>query len=65
MSIITILVVLILIGLLFWAVRTLGAAFGVPSPVLQVAYVFLVVLCVLWLLSAFGLLPGPAIRITP
>ena len=65
MSIIGILVVLLLIGVLFWAVRTIGAAFAVPPPVLQVIYVLLVVLCVLWLLQAFGLLGGTPIRLVP
>jgi hypothetical protein len=66
MSIIGLIVFLIVVGLLFWVVRTLGGAFGIPAPIIQVLYVVLVVICVLWLLSAFGLMgSGPTLRLTP
>ena len=58
MSIVSLLVVLIIIGLLFWAVRAIAAAFGVPAPIVTVIYVLLVLIVVLWLLQAFGLLSG-------
>ncbi len=64
MSIITLLVALILIGLLFWASRAIGAAFSIPAPIMTVIQVFLVVIVVLWLLQAFGLMTaGPVLRL--
>jgi hypothetical protein len=64
MSIIGLIVFLIVVGLLFWVVRTLSGAFGIPAPIVQVLYVVLVVICVLWLLSAFGLMgSGPVLRL--
>jgi hypothetical protein len=66
MSIIEILVMVLLVGLLFWGVRTIGAAFGIPAPFLQVLYVILVVACVLILLRNFGLIGGgPTLKLTP
>jgi hypothetical protein len=49
---------LVLIALLVWAVPKLLAAIGVPGNVATVIYVGLVVLIVLWLLSAFGVMPS-------
>jgi hypothetical protein len=58
MTIISLLVFLIIIGLLFWAVRALSAAFSIPAPISTVIQVVLVVICVLWLLQMFGLVGG-------
>jgi hypothetical protein len=64
MSIVGLIVFLIIVGLLFWVVRALSGAFGIPAPIVQVIYVILVVVCVLWLLSAFGLMgSGPVLRV--
>lgn len=64
MSIIGLLVALILIGLVFWAVRALGAAFGIPQPVITVITVVLVIIVVLWLLQSLGVLSGgPILRL--
>jgi hypothetical protein len=64
MSLISLLVFLIVFGLLFWVVRTLGASFGLPAQILQVIYVLLVVVAVLALLQAFGLLGDmPSLRV--
>mgnify|MGYP001585007682 FL=1 len=59
MSLVTIFVALVLIALLVWAVPKLLAAIAVPPNVSTVIYVGLVVLIVLWLLSAVfpGALP--------
>jgi hypothetical protein len=54
MNIIGILIALIIICVLFWAVRALMGAFGIGDPIATVVYVVFVVLVVLWLLSAFG-----------
>ena len=58
MNLIGLLVALIIIGVVFWAVRALAAAFSIPAPIVTVIYVLLVVVALLWLLSAFGLIGG-------
>ncbi len=54
MSLIGILVALIIIGVLFWAVRALLGAFAIGDPIATVVQVILVVLVILWLVSALG-----------
>jgi hypothetical protein len=63
MTILGLLVALILIGLLFLAVRTIAAAFGIPQPIVAVIYVVLVILVVVWLLQALGLGGLPNLRL--
>jgi hypothetical protein len=64
MSLIGLLVALILIGLAFWAVRAICAAFAVPPQIAVVIQVVLVIMVVLWLLQALGLWTGgPSIRV--
>lgn len=64
MDIIGLLVALILIGLLFWGVRAIAAAFSIPPPIVTVIYVLLVIVVVLWLLQSIGgLSGGPVFRI--
>lgn len=64
MSILSLLIALILIGLCFWAVRALGGAFGIPAPIIVVIQVVLVILVVLWLLGQLGgLSGGPTLRL--
>jgi hypothetical protein len=64
MSIVSLIVFLVLVGVLFWVVRTLSATFGVPAQVTQVLYVLLVIVAVLYLLQGFGLIEGsPPLRI--
>jgi uncharacterized membrane protein len=64
MDIISILVFLIIVGLVFWAVRALAGAFGIPAPIVTVIYVFLVVFIVLYMLQALGLWTGgPVLRL--
>lgn len=58
MSILSLLVFLIVVALIFWAVRAIAAALEIPSPIVQVIYVLLVVLVILYLLQALGLLSG-------
>ena len=43
-------VFLVIAGLLFWAVRALCGAFGIPQPIQTVITVVLVVICVVALL---------------
>jgi hypothetical protein len=56
--IITVIVFLVIVGLLFWAVRTLAPTFGIPPQITNVLLVILVVIVVLWLLQATGLWSG-------
>jgi hypothetical protein len=64
MSLIGLLVALIIIGVMFWAIRALSAAFGIPQPIVTVLYVILVVLVVIWLLGALGAGTGlPELRL--
>ncbi len=58
MDIVTLLVGLIIIALLFWAVRALLGAFGIGDPIATVVYVLMVVIVILWLL---GLVSGSPI----
>lgn len=62
MSILALIVFLVLVGLAFWVVNTLGSAYGIPSPVLVTIQVLLVVLAVFYLLQAFGVGTGPMLR---
>ncbi len=62
MSLIGLFVALVLIALVVWAVPQLLSAIGVPPNVATVIYVGLVVLVVLWVVSAvFGY--GPPLRL--
>jgi hypothetical protein len=54
MNVIGLLLTLVVIGLIFWAVRTLMAAFGIGDPIASVVYVILVVFVVLWLVQTLG-----------
>ncbi len=54
MDIIGLLIFLIIIGVLFWAVRALSAAFGIPQPIQTVIVVLLVVIVIIYLLQAIG-----------
>ena len=54
MNIIGLLLTLIVIGLIFWAVRALMGAFGIGDPIATVVYVILVVFVVLWLIQTLG-----------
>jgi hypothetical protein len=55
MDIFSLLALLIIVGLAFWAVKALSGAFGIPPPIVTVIQVILVVIVVLFLLRAFGL----------
>jgi uncharacterized membrane protein YwzB len=58
MSLIGIIVFLIILGVIFWAVRSLSGAFGIPAPIVTVIYVLLVVFACLYLLSSLGYIGG-------
>ncbi len=63
MSIIGLLIALVVICLLWYAVTRILAAFGVGDPIATLVKVVLVILVVLWLLSAFGFVGGPVLRL--
>jgi hypothetical protein len=51
-------VVLILLGLAFWAIGQLAGAFGIPAPIVTMLHVLLVVIFVLYLLRWIGVVGG-------
>jgi len=51
----TLVVVIVVLGLAYWAVHRIVEAFGLPAPVLTLADVVLVIAGVLYLLKVFGL----------
>ena len=59
-SIISIIVILLVVGLLLWALNSLPM---IDGNMKQIAYVLIVVLAVLWLLQSLGLLGGTRIGI--
>jgi uncharacterized membrane protein (DUF2068 family) len=64
MDIVSLLVFLIVIGLAFWAVRTIAGAFVVPAAIVTLVHVALVIYAVLWLLESLGLWNGgPSLRL--
>jgi len=54
MSILALLIYLIIICIVFWAVRMLLAAFGIGDPIKTVVYVIMVVLVLIALLQLLG-----------
>lgn len=54
---IELLVVLVIIGFVFWALRALSGALGIPEQLVTVIYVLLVLVFLLYVLRLFGLLP--------
>lgn len=52
MTLVSLLLALIIILLIFWAVRALLTAFGIGDPIATVVYVLLVVVVIFWLLGA-------------
>jgi len=54
MDLIGLVILLIIIGVIFWAVRTLAGAFGIPPPIVTVIYVVLVIIVLVYLLQVLG-----------
>jgi len=64
MDLISLVVFLVLVGLVFWVVRSLSGAFGIPAPIVTVIHVVLVIVIVLYLLQVLGLWSGgPTLRV--
>lgn len=53
--ILSLIVVIIALGLLYWAAHRLASAFGLAPPIVAVLDVLLVIIAVLLLLRLFGL----------
>ena len=51
----TLLVLLIVVGLIYWCVHRVAAGFGIPAPIVTVIDVVLVIIVVVYLLRLFGL----------
>jgi len=62
MSLFGLLVTLLVLCLVFWAIRRILAATGVGEPITTIVYVVFVLIVCFYLLSAFGLVP--ALRVT-
>ena len=58
MDVMSLIVFLIVVGLVFWVVKTLSGAFGIPAPIVAVIHVVLVVVVVLYLMQSLGLVSG-------
>ena len=59
MSLLGLLVLLIIIGVIFWAARALIAAFKIPEPIGTVIIVLLVIISLIMVLNQFGVgIPG-------
>jgi hypothetical protein len=54
MNLIGLLIVLLIFCIVLWAARALMAAFGVGDPIATVVYVVIVIIGLLWLVSALG-----------
>jgi hypothetical protein len=64
MSLIGLIVVVLILCVVVWAVRTLMAAFALPPPIQAVIMVLIVVIFVLWIVSQLGLISGgPVLRL--
>lgn len=50
----TLIVLLVVVGLAYWALHRLATAFGIPAPIVTVIDVILVVIVVFYLLRIFG-----------
>ncbi len=64
MTLLSLLVTLVVIALVFWAIRMILSAFGLGEPISAVVYVIAVVLVVLWLVDAVSGGGGHIGRIT-
>jgi uncharacterized membrane protein YwzB len=62
MPILSIILAILLVCVLWWAINALAGAFGLPAPVVVVLQVLLVVLFIIYLLSAFGAGPSFSFR---
>ena len=62
MSLLSLLVALIVVGLVWWAVTAILRAFGIGDPIATLVRVLFVIVVVLWLLGLVTGL-GPVVRL--
>ncbi len=60
---ISLLIGIIVLGVVFWAARSLIAAFKIPDPIATVIIVVLVLISLVVVVSWLGLLPGGGLRL--
>lgn len=64
MSLVGLLIVLIVVCVIYWAIRQILAAFGVGNPIATVVQVVFVLIVVLWIIQNLGLIgSGPLIKL--
>lgn len=64
MSLIGLLIVLIIVCVVYWAIRQILAAFSIGPPIATVVQVVFVLLVVLWIVGQLGLVnTGPVLRL--
>lgn len=64
MTLIGLLIVLIVVCVVYWAIRQILAAFGIGNPIATVVQVVFVLIVVLWIVQQLGLLGGgPVLRL--
>ena len=61
MTLIGLLIVLIVVCVVYWAIRQILAAFGIGNPIATVVQVVFVLIVVLWIVQQLGLLGGEAL----
>ena len=59
---ISILIGIIVLGVVFWAARSLIAAFKIPEPIATVIIVVLVLICLVMIINWIGIVPGLRLR---
>lgn len=63
MSLISLLIVLIVVCVVYWAIRQILAAFAIGPPIATVVQVVFVLLVVLWIVQELGLISGPVLKL--
>lgn len=60
---ISILVAVLVLCVLWWALTSLAAAFGLPAQIVVVLQIILVILALIWILGVFGVGPGIGLQL--
>jgi uncharacterized membrane protein YwzB len=64
MSLISLVIVLIVVCVVYWAIIQILAAFGIGNPIATVIKVLFVLVVVLWLVQNLGIISGgPILRV--
>ena len=62
MGLLSLLFVVLILCLVYWAVHRLAAAFGLPAQIVVVIDVLLVIIAVLWIAQWLGVMPSLRLR---